>query len=90
MSLQKATAKGQAKQETERTVRPGKPEKLQSHDEEEECSLMETSQLRNTSMVSDFNLSDNIVVEEYEEMEIAKTEAELQRMGEQTGCWLRP
>ena len=71
-------------------MRPGKPEKLQSHDEEEEYSLMETSQLRNTSTVSDFNLSDDVVVEEYKEVEIAKTEAELQRMGEQTGCWLRP
>ena len=49
---------------------------------------METSQLRNTSMVGDFNLSDDVVVEEYKEVEIAKTEAELQRMGEQTGCGL--
>ena len=49
---------------------------------------METSQLQNTSMVSDFNLLDDVVVEENEEVEIAKTEAELKRMGEQTGCGL--
>ena len=81
----KMTAKGQARAETEMR---GKPERLQSHDEEEECSLMETSMLRDTSKVSDFNLSNDVIIEEYEDVEVAKTEAELKRMGEQNGCGL--
>ena len=82
---EKVTAKAQAKAETKMT---GKPERLQSHDKEEECSLMETSLLRDTSKVSDFNLSDEVVIEEFEDVEVAKTEAELKRMGEQNGCGL--
>ena len=81
----KLAAKGQAQAETELT---GKPERLQSHDEGEECSLMETSMLRDTSKVSDFNLSDDVVIEEYEDVEVAKTEAELKQMGEKNGCGL--
>ena len=85
---QRVSAKGRAKADTMPTRRPGKQEELQPNVEEEECSLMETSQLRNASMVSDLNLSNAVEIEEFEEVELAKTELELKRMGEQSGCGL--
>ena len=85
---QRVVAKGRAKAETMPPRRPGKQEELQPNVEEEECSLMETSQLRNASMVSDLNLSNAVEIEEFEEVELAKTELELKRMGEQSGCGL--
>ena len=70
---QKVAAKGRTKAATMPPRKPGKQEELQPNVEEEECSLMETSLLRNASMVSDLNLSNAVEIEEFEEVELAKT-----------------
>ena len=81
-------SKGRAKPEVRQTRKPGKQEQSKPRDEEEECKLMEISELRDVSNVSEANLSNILEVEEHEEIELAKTEAELHRMGSYAGCGL--
>ena len=49
---------------------------------------METSELRDTDTVSEVNLSQVVNVQEHEDIDLAKTEHELARMGESPGCGL--
>ena len=92
-------ARGRAKPsaETLPLTRPGpqvldatlEPEPEKKHDQDLE--LMETSDLREgdgAENISEINLSKILDVQEYEEVELAKTEAELAAMGQNPECGL--
>ena len=69
--ISKLISKGRAKPEARQTRKPGIQEQLKPRDEEEECSLIETSELRNAIIISELNLSNVAEVEEYKEVELA-------------------
>ncbi len=77
-------SKGRTKPSSTVMSRPG-PVNTQAATTED-CQLMETSELRDADNISDINLSQVINVQEYEDVELAKTEMELGRMGEVPSC----
>ena len=79
-------SKGRTKPSICAMTRPG-PVNTQSV-VNDDCELMETSELRDADNISKVNLSQVFNMQEHKDVELAKTEMELARMGEVPGCGL--